>query len=207
MTDHGGATWLLVLGDDGAALVSASDLVAEPMASIDLLVPTAIGTVSGLGSRCHLDDATALRRRATVLVSSELVGSGAGMTAEQSTEYAKDREQFGTPIGAIQAVKHRCVDMAVRADAATSLARLAPLAVARRGAHGRRRFPGPRGTRIVAGDAAIDNAQVNVQNHGGIGFTWEHTAHRYVTRAQVRARCVGDERSHLGELLAQPSPS
>ena len=203
VTDHGGATWVLVLGDDGAALVPASDLVAEPMASIDLLVPTAIGTVSGLGSRCHLDDATALRRRATVLVSSELAGI-ATATAEQSTQYAKDREQFGTPIGAFQAVKHRCADMAVRAEAATSLARHASLAVldgapdAAFHAHA---------ARAVASRAAIDNAQVNVQNHGGIGFTWEHTAHRYVTRAQVRSRSVGDERSHLGELLAQPSPS
>ena len=66
-------------------------------------------------------------------------------------------------------------------------------------------MPTPHGA--VATNAAIDNAQINVQNHGGIGFTCEHTAHRYVTRAQVRARQVGDVRSHLAKLLAQPAPA
>jgi alkylation response protein AidB-like acyl-CoA dehydrogenase len=61
--------------------------------------------------------------------------------------------------------------------------------------------------RAVAARAAIDNAQVNVQNHGGIGFTWEHTAHRYVTRSQVRARTLGSLRGALDALLAQPSPT
>jgi alkylation response protein AidB-like acyl-CoA dehydrogenase len=60
--------------------------------------------------------------------------------------------------------------------------------------------------RAVAAQAAVDNAQVNVQNHGGIGFTWEHTAHRFVTRAQVRSRTLGDLRSHLGALMEQPAP-
>ena len=49
--------------------------------------------------------------------------------------------------------------------------------------------------------------QVNVQNHGGIGFTWEHTAHRFVTRAQVRTRTLGDRRTHLALLMDQPAPA
>ena len=53
----------------------------------------------------------------------------------------------------------------------------------------------------------LENAQVNVQVHGGIGFTWEHTAHRYVARAQVRARTVGTLRDSLDGLLEQPSPA
>ena len=110
-------------------------------------------------------------------------------TCEQSTEYAKDREQFGTPIGAFQAVKHRCADMAVRAEAAECSVRYAALALVDgddasgffvHSAAGRRRRRPPSRTR-----------QANVQNHGGIGFTWEHTAHRYVTRSQVRIRTLG----------------
>ena len=61
--------------------------------------------------------------------------------------------------------------------------------------------------RSVAADAAVANAQVNVQNHGGIGFTWEHTAHRFVTRAQVRTRTLGDRRTHLALLMDQPAPA
>jgi alkylation response protein AidB-like acyl-CoA dehydrogenase len=201
VTDHGGADLVLVLVDDSAALVTASDLVAEPMASLDLLVPIAIGTVSGVPAVAHLDDASGLRLRATVLVAAELAGI-ATATAAQSTQYGKDREQFGTPIGAFQAVKHRCADMTVRAEAATSLVRYAALAVldglpdAAFHAHA---------ARSIAAAAAIENAQVNVQNHGGIGFTWEHTAHRFVTRAQVRARTIGDTRAHLAALLEQPA--
>lgn len=201
--DHGGADLVLVLVDDAASIVAASDLPAEPMASLDRLVPIAIGTVSGVPALVHLDDASGLRLRATVLVAAELAGIAAA-TAEQSTQYAKDREQFGTPIGAFQAVKHRCADMAVRAEAAISLVRYAALAVldgqpdAAFHAHA---------ARAVAANAAITNAQINVQNHGGIGFTLEHTAHRYVTRAQVRSRAVGDTRDHLASLLEQPAPA
>ncbi len=199
VTDHGGADLVLVMVGDTAALLDAGDLVAEPMASLDLLVPTAVGTVSGVSAICHMDDATALRLRATVLVASELAGI-ATATAEQSTQYAKDREQFGVPVGSFQAVKHRCADMAVRAEAATSLTRYAALAVldglpdASFHAYA---------ARSVAARSAVENAQINVQNHGGIGFTWEHTAHRYVTRAQVRSRTVGTLRDSLAGLLAQ----
>jgi alkylation response protein AidB-like acyl-CoA dehydrogenase len=150
-----------------------------------------------------MDDASALRLRATVLVAAELAGI-ATATAEQSTQYAKDREQFGVPVGSFQAVKHRCADMAVRAEAATSLVRYAALAV-------RDGLPDAAfhadAARAVAARNAIENAQINVQNHGGIGFTWEHTAHRYVTRAQVRSRTLGTLRDSLDSLLGQPSPA
>jgi len=139
----------------------------------------------------------------TVLVAAELAGI-ATATADQSTQYAKDREQFGQPVGGFQAVKHRCADMAVRAEAATSLVRYASLAV--RDGHHDARFHAE-AARAVAAAAAVDNAQINVQNHGGIGFTWEHTAHRYVTRAQVRSRTVGTLRDALADLLSQPSPA
>ena len=46
-----------------------------------------------------------------------------------------------------------------------------------------------------------------MQNHGGIGFTWEHTAHRYVTRSQVRTRTLGAHRQQLNELLAESAPA
>lgn len=203
VTDHGGADLVLVIADDSASILDAAALPAEPMASLDLLVPTAIGTISGAPARCHLGEAAALWQRATVLVAAELAGI-ATATAEQSTQYAKDREQFGVPVGSFQAVKHRCADMAVRAEAATSLVRYAALAV-------RDGLPDASfhafAARAVAARNAIENAQINVQNHGGIGFTWEHTAHRYVTRAQVRARTLGSLRDALDGLLDQPSPA
>ena len=100
-------------------------------------------------------------------------------------------------------MKHRCCDMAVRAEAATCAVRYASLALA----NGQDDAAFWMHTaRTIAGDAAIENVQTNVQNHGGIGFTWEHTAHRFVTRAQVRTRTAGNRFSHLDELLEQNAP-
>ena len=203
VTDGGGADVVLVIAGGGAALVAAADLPAEPIPSIDLLVPMAIGTVSGAPTLTHLADAADLILHGTVLVAAELAGNTEA-TAEQSTQYGKDREQFGVPIGSFQADKHRCADMAVRAEASISLTRYAALAVVDE-------LPDApfhvHAARSMAGASAIQNAQINVQNHGGIGFTWEHTAHRYVTRAQVLARTLGDTRAHLGQLLDQPTPA
>jgi alkylation response protein AidB-like acyl-CoA dehydrogenase len=124
-------------------------------------------------------------------------------TTDQSVGYAKDREQFGQPVGGFQAVKHRCADMAIQSEVANCQVLYAALAL-RDGLD-----DGPfhaHAARVVAARAAIANSQVNVQNHGGIGFTWEHTAHRFVTRAQVRTRTAGNRFSHLDELLEQNAP-
>lgn len=200
ITDHGGADLLLVLDGDAAALVDATgvELTVEP--SFDSLVPLARATLDA-EPICRVEDPV-IARRATVLVTAELAGI-ARATATQSTEYAKDREQFGRPVGSFQSVKHRCADMEVRAEAAVQLTHLAAVAFdadrpdASFQAHA---------ARVVATAAAIDNAEINVQNHGGIGFTWEHTAHRYVTRARMRARTAGTSAGHLADLLAEPSP-
>lgn len=199
LTDHGGAELALLLDGDRVAIVSLAGAAVEPVPSLDLLVPLATA---------HLDTSPivfaedrSIGLRATVLTAALLSGV-ARVTAEQSTEYAKDREQFGRPVGSFQAVKHRCADMAVRADAAEQLTHLAALAVA--GGHADAGFQAE-AARVVAGDAAVDNAETNVQNHGGIGFTWEHTAHRYVTRARIWSQQAGNRQSHLRSFLDQPA--
>ncbi len=204
VTDHGGADLFLVAGTDpaaGMAIVDAVPASAEP--SLDLLVPLGVVELDGVTARASVADSADLALRATVLLASELAGNAAA-TAAQSTEYAKDREQFGRPIGSFQAVKHRCADMAVRAEAATSLARYASLAVADGRADGAFHA---NAAWAVASNAALTNAHTNVQNHGGIGFTWEHTAHRFVTRAQFLVRTLGDRGAHLAALLDEPAPA
>src|SRR5207244_8117769 len=74
-------------------------------------------------------DAAALRALATLLAAAEALGV-AERTLEDSVEYAKVRQQFGRPIGSFQAVKHRCADMAVRAEVARSLTTFAAVALA-----------------------------------------------------------------------------
>jgi alkylation response protein AidB-like acyl-CoA dehydrogenase len=202
IVDGTGAELILLVTPERVALLDAAGVEAEAIPSIDTLVPVAVArTLDGATVRAEAADPTAILNRGTVLVAAELAGI-ATAAAEQSTQYAKDREQFGVPIGSFQAVKHRCADMAVRAEAATSSVRYAALALADDRPDAAFAV---HAARSVAGDAAIANARVNVQNHGGIGFTWEHTAHRFVTRAEVRSRTLGDRGDHLAALLAAPA--
>ncbi|SDH53091.1 Acyl-CoA dehydrogenase [Lentzea fradiae] len=103
-----------------------------------------------------------------------------------AVEHAKQRKQFGRAIGSFQAVKHLCVEMLCRAEQASSVAWDAarsvgedehPLAAAVAGA--------------VAFDAAVRNAKDCIQVLGGIGFTWEHDAHRYLRRAWALQQLAG----------------
>ena len=181
-----------VLLDDGS-LVELGPLTPEP--SLDTLVPIAttgeVTTVATGGDR----------RLVSLLLAAELAGIAAA-TTEQSVAYGIDREQFGQPIGGFQAVKHRCADMAVRAEAALTQVHYASLALADSSPDAAFHTES---AVVVASRAAIDNAEINVQNHGGIGFTWEHTAHRYVTRARVLGALQGGLQRHLADLLDQPA--
>lgn len=140
--------------------------------------------------------------RAQLLVAAMLAGIGRA-TAAQSTEYGKVRYQFGQPVGGFQAVKHRCADMATRAEVAVAQVHWASLTVARGDLDAQTHADA---ARVVAQGAAIDNAQINVQNHGGIGFTWEHSAHRYVTRSRMLATYAAGGRAARQRLLAAPTP-
>jgi alkylation response protein AidB-like acyl-CoA dehydrogenase len=160
-----------------------------------------LGAIEALGVTAHvLDaDAAALRRMATVLVAAEAVGV-AERTLEMSVEYAKVREQFGKPIGTFQAIKHRCADMATRAEVARAVVVFASVAVqdgepdADFHVHS---------AKALAADAAIQNATDNVQNHGGMGYTWESDAHLYLKRARVLEHVCGSRMAHL-DAIASP---
>lgn len=203
VTNPADADLLLVSSSDGCSLVETSELRGTlPVPSIDPNVPLAIADLSGAASVAHLGGAPCaqLHLRAAVLVAAQLAGI-AEATVEQSVAYAKDRQQFGQPIGGFQAVKHRCADMAARAEAAWTLTAFAALSAA--GSRPDAAFQA-HAARVVATNAAVTNAEVNVQNHGGIGFTWEHTAHRYVKRARFLSRTLGTLPHHQAALLAEP---
>lgn len=197
------ATLALVADGDRVSVVDLAGVERTAIPAFDTLVPVSLAT--GLESVTPLataPDAEPILQRATLLVAALLAGM-AKATTDQSVQYGMDREQFGQPIGGFQAVKHRCADMATRAEVATCEVLYAALAL-RDG-----RSDGPfhaHAARVVAARAAVDNAQVNVQNHGGIGFTWEHTAHRYVTRSRVYAQALGTTPTHLGATLAASAP-
>ncbi|MGA8746295.1 MAG: acyl-CoA dehydrogenase family protein [Solirubrobacterales bacterium] len=130
--------------------------------------------------------------RLCVALAAESTGI-AQRTMEMAVEYAKDRQQFGRPIGAYQAVSHRCAQMLLEtensrssvygaawaADAEPeSLARAASIAKA------------------YASDTGWRVPDASIQVHGGIGFTWEHDLHFFLKRGRANAAMFGDARWH-----------
>lgn len=143
-------------------------------------------------------DAAALRALATVLAAAEAAGV-AERTQEMSVEYAKVREQFGRPIGTFQAIKHRCADMAVRAEVARSAVTWAAVALEEGAADAELHV---HVAKALATDAAIQNATDNVQNHGGMGYTWESDVHLYLKRARMLEHVFGTRTAHLDAIAA-----
>jgi alkylation response protein AidB-like acyl-CoA dehydrogenase len=186
----GGGVFWLPCDARGVALVVAPSM--DPVRRLGRLVLT-----NAQPRRLHVEPAP-LRRLATVLAAAEAAGV-AERTLEMSVEYAKVRQQFGRPIGSFQAVKHRCADMAVRAEVARSVVTYAAVAVrdgdrdADRHAHV---------AKALATDAALANAADNVQNHGGIGYTWEAAAHLYLKRAWLLEHELGARVAHWDALAA-----
>jgi alkylation response protein AidB-like acyl-CoA dehydrogenase len=133
-----------------------------------------------------------------VFSAAQLVGI-AEACRDAAAEHAKTRIQFDRPIGVNQAIKHPCANAAIRAEAAWCQTAMAAV-MHDEGLAGSRREA--LCARIVAAEAAEQNAATLVQVMGGMGFTFEHDAHLYVKRAQVLCRMLGDTRALLEELIA-----
>ena len=111
-----------------------------------------------------------------------------------AAEYAKVRQQFGRPIATFQAVKHHCANMLVAAEMATA----ATWDAGRAGLDGGDQLSYTAAiAAVLAISAALGNANLNIQVHGGIGFTWEHDAHLYLRRATAIAAVAGAEQAAI----------
>jgi len=189
--DPAGADLLVLAeGRDGARLVEASDASIEEVNLID--ATRGHGRVTASGGDSLPGDAEAAADRAVVALAAELTGV-AQRAMEMAVEYAKEREQFDRPIGAYQAVSHRCAGMLYDTEEARSLTLYAawcadaepeslPLAASM--------------AKARASDAAWHVTADALQVLGGIGFTWEHDLQFLLKRAKVGAELLGDPRLH-----------
>ena len=193
-------------GTDGigfyAVRADAAGLTRTPLTTMDQTRKQAKLEYAGVAAEPIGDGAwPALSKtldQAAIALCNEMVG-GAQFVLEEAVQYAKDRVQFGRPIGSFQAIKHKCADMLLEVESAKSAAYygswvaaedneelpvVAPLAKA------------------YCSEAYFHAAAENIQIHGGIGFTWEHNAHLYFKRAKSSEILLGDATYHR-ELLAQ----
>jgi alkylation response protein AidB-like acyl-CoA dehydrogenase len=135
---------------------------------------------------------------AAVALAAEQVG-GAQKCLEMAVQYAKDRVQFGRPIGSFQAIKHKCADMLLEVESAKSAAYYAGWCAAELNDE----LPSVASlAKAYCSEAYFHATAENIQIHGGIGFTWEHPAHLYFKRAKSSELLFGDPTYHR-ELLAQ----
>jgi alkylation response protein AidB-like acyl-CoA dehydrogenase len=136
--------------------------------------------------------------RGRVMICAEMVG-GAEKCLEDSVRHAKERVQFGKPIGVNQAIKHKCADMLFEVESAKSITYYAawaarednseaPLAAAM--------------AKAYVSDAYRHASAENIQIHGGVGFTWEYDCHLYFKRAKSDEAWLGDGSYHR-ERVAQ----
>lgn len=175
----------------GGAYRSASDRVScAPFASVDPLTPLARVLDLPRTDPVALD-VPRLRREAALLTAAQQLGS-AVRTVEMAAGHAREREQFGAPIGSFQAVKQLCAQMLVRAEMARSAVYAASITES---------VLDITGAKLLADEVAVRNARDCLQVHGGMGFTWEADVHLHLKRAWLRAECWGAA-GEAEELLA-----
>jgi len=215
VSDGGAAELFLVVGrlpgthgEDGITLLAVER--AAPGVKIDVppsLDPTrrqarlemtgvradALGSVGAAGG--------ALRRtlsQATVCLAFEMIGGGA-RCLEMAVEYAKTRIQFARPIGAFQAVKHKCAEVLLELELARSAVYYAGWAAA----EARDDLPLAASLAKATGaEAYLRAAAENIQIHGGVGFTWEYDPQLYYKRAKASEIMLGDPALHRAHLVA-----
>ena len=188
LADAPGAALAVVLDGDSAVLVESPQ--AQPVETMDptrryhqldgFQGPRLEGPVDGGADRV------------AVALAAELVGVGQ-RAMEMAVEYAKQRQQFGRPMGAYQAVSHRCAQMLLEVESARS----ATYAAAWAADASPETLPLAASTaKAYASDAGWRVTASSLQVHGGIGFTWEHDLHFFLKRAKVDGHLFGTAAEH-----------
>jgi hypothetical protein len=182
------------------AVVDAGELVRRPVATLDTTRRLFEVDVPPRLSWAGVDPAGLDRviQRATVALAAELVGTARWMV-DATVGYAREREQFGRPIGSFQGLQFALVDLALDYERAQAAVYYAAMALdaddpdARRATHV---------AKAAAGTAARHAARRGMQIHGGIGYTWEHDLHLYLRRAYATDDLLGDAAHHHDRLAA-----
>lgn len=196
---------LAVLPREGAwYLIPGARLRLEPQESIDPLRrlhraewKTDEAVLLAEGSAARRLDAVALDTGAT-LTSAYLLGV-AGALIDQSVAYARERTQFGRPIGSFQAVKHHLADAFVAAEFARPLVWRAAYSVTRRLDTAERDVSA---AKAAASDTALRVAEIALRVHGAIGYTREADLHLWLAKAWTLSRTWGGASWHRQRVAA-----
>jgi alkylation response protein AidB-like acyl-CoA dehydrogenase len=188
--DGASAEVIVLCADGGVSVVERSAADVEPVATMDSTrryarvrvgggepLPGEVGPGVGAG---------------LLAVSAELTGV-AQRAMEMAVEYARDRKQFGRPIGAYQAVSHRCAQMLLETEGARSATYYGAWTA---DAQPEELELAASMAKAYSSDAGWRVCSSSLQVHGGIGFTWEHDLHFFLKRAKVDALLWGSASEH-----------
>jgi alkylation response protein AidB-like acyl-CoA dehydrogenase len=213
--DGASADHVVVVADSeagrGAFVVGGGEVEATPRHVLDPTMPIADLRLTGVavpadrvlaepGAPGVVEGLQRAVEEATVALATATAGT-CRKIFEDTLAYAKDREQYGRPIGSFQALKHRLADMYLSVERATALCYFAALTIAEDTPD---RATATSAAKAGAGDCQRLLAQEGLQLHGGIGFTWEHDLHFLLKRAKTGDALLGDavhHRARLAELL------
>ena len=195
--------WLLCT-PQGILLAAADAVAAAPRVSIDagrrLLEPD-LDSVTGIalatGARAA-GIAARILNRGSVFSAAQCLGLTERMLA-LTAEYAKQRVQFGKPIGSYQAVKHHLASVAVKLEFARPVVYAAAVRLA--GADARTEAYASH-AKLAAADAAELAARTAIQVHGAMGYSWELDLHFFMKRAWALAAAWGERSFHARRLQA-----
>lgn len=189
------AAWGLLVENDQASLYPLAGTSPGTRPSLD--PATSMRVLGSLPAAAQQSPGNRISQLGQLGAAAMLVGI-AECALDMIVEYAKVRETFGRKIGSWQAVRHPCADMAVRVEAARSQLWYAAAAMKEGRADAAAHLDA---AKHLANQAAVANADCNIQLHGGIGVTDEHHAHLFLKHALVLTKLFGTRRSLLRQLL------
>jgi alkylation response protein AidB-like acyl-CoA dehydrogenase len=219
LTSESGGEGVLLSGEVGptvfapsadiAAVVTGHAVYAVDLQDADRSAPLSamdrtreLGTLSfAKAPALHIGGeaaASLLLDRAATATSAEMLGA-ADQVLSMTVAYAKDRVQFGKPIGSFQAIKHMLADALVDVEGMRSTAYYAAWCTA---ADDRERSLAASMAKSWCSDASRRVMAAGLQVHGGIGFTWEHDMHLFVKRAQLDQVSFGDAAFHRDRIAS-----
>jgi alkylation response protein AidB-like acyl-CoA dehydrogenase len=202
LLDARDSEWLMTWNAAGAALIPREAFESvHAVQCIDWTVSLARAQLEGYTPPYWIDSARAdITSRANLLTAAMLTGA-AEAALHDSVEFVKSRQQFDQPLGAFQAVKHRCADMATRAGAAWSLTLFATLLAQQGDPQAAFQIAA---AKMISTDAAVRNAAADIQNFGGMGFTGEQNPHLFLKRAHLLDRVGGDLTCTSRQFMTMP---
>jgi alkylation response protein AidB-like acyl-CoA dehydrogenase len=179
-----------LLPHDGVTLTSRRSVdPTRPLYAVDWRPTDESPLVDGPSAR---DAAGTAFDRGALAAAAHLLGA-AGRVIEMAAAYAKERVQFGKPIGSFQAVKHHLASTLVRLEFVRPVVYRAAWSVAT-GQPTRARDVSM--AKATASDVALLAGRTSLQIHGAIGYTEEHDLHLWLKRIRALASAWGTATWH-----------